>query len=60
LDLLWRLREQIVEPASQEFFWLEHSSRTEYLVLLNKMQQMLLQLDGSTLQISLAGRLDES
>ena len=60
LDLLWRLREQIVECASEEFFWLKNSSRKEYMVLISKMQQMLLQMDSRGLQCSPADCRDIS
>ncbi|MCJ8339640.1 MAG: hypothetical protein MJK10_14315 [Pseudomonadales bacterium] len=59
LDLLWGLREQLVECASEEAFWMQSSSREEYMSLLQKMQLMLQQLNGRGYQVALDDISDE-
>ena len=59
LDLLWGLREQLVECASEEAFWMQSSCREEYMSLLQKMQLMLQQLNGRGYQVALDDISDE-
>lgn len=59
LDLLWDLREALLEEATEEVFWQEKTTQTSYVALLSDLRQMLVELVSRGYVVSIDDLNDE-
>ncbi len=59
LDLLWDLRNALMDNATEELYWNEKNSRVQYLDLLKNIHKRLRQLDNRGYELCLADLDDQ-